>query len=102
MKKAILLGASIFMFSSFAANAGGFHLNFFSPAPIYRPAPVYVAQPRPVYVDYYPEYIATAYPRYNYEHNYWYYDDPYRHNKRDCRRHKHRRHHNEYSRYDHD
>lgn len=76
MKKAILLSAAILLTGTGAANASGFHLSIFAPAPVYSaPAPVYVARPRPVYYESYPTYYASAYPQYNYEYNYWYYVD---------------------------
>lgn len=104
MRKILLLSAAIFIIGTETANAGGFHLNIFSPAPIYRPAPVYVVKHRPVYVETYPEYYTSTYPQYNYDHNYWYYEDSHRNHRRDCRRKKHHRHErheyeNHYGRY---
>lgn len=74
MKKVILLSATMLMLGTGAANAGGFHLNLFAPAPVYA-EPVYVVQPRPVYVQRQPAYYASAYPAYNYQYNYWYYEN---------------------------
>lgn len=94
MKKIMLLSTAILMFSPYAANAGSsFHFGFFVPQP------VYVAPPRPVYVveEYRPVY-RNPYPRYNFEHNYWYYDDydDGHHGHKQCRKRHHgghKRHH---------
>lgn len=95
MKKAILLSTAILLTGTGAANASGFHLSIFAPAPayaapVYQPAPVYVA-PRPVYYESYPAYYASSYPQYNYEYNYWYYVDD-RGNRQMCDRYGHRAH----------
>ena len=98
MKKAFLLSAAILLASSYSANASSFHFGFFAPAPVYTPAPIYVAPPRPIYVaEQHP--MAYAYPRYNYEYNYWYYDEPkYKHNH--GRKHNGHKRHERHGRYD--
>ena len=100
IRKTILLSVTALLVTSGAANAGGFHFNLFAPAPLYVPAPVYVAPPRPVYVveEYYHPVYRNPYPRYNFEHNYWYYDDydGHRHRKHHKRHHKkHWKHHDD-------
>jgi hypothetical protein len=93
MKKTIILSAAILAFSSFSANAGGFHLNFFTPAPVYSP-PVYAVQPMPIYVaqQYVPVY-RNVYPAYNYRSNYSYNNyDNHNYKHRNKHRNKHNRH----------